>query len=276
MPIESYTSGIERAVAEGHIDMVAPNDDGSFDRFSHISLLTDKNTRKLDPTMSKLLQAWPGSRPKFLELGPGAGVATSAASIIAPNGQIHTAAGLTPINPYWRFHNKIAFGEEKDAITIIQRRFPKEQPNLDKLRQRQETTRVKIFNILEVPYIHAQHVGPFQTFEGKPGDYNLVYESCGPNWHTQSEDVLEATLQLIGEEGILSMNSTPIMAINRTDIPYIVHMGMHTLLISRGSFLAAEIKRHLVNQRTKVVDSTLVNAILDGLISKKKAQQSNA
>ncbi|MFA5793165.1 MAG: hypothetical protein WC897_04850 [Candidatus Gracilibacteria bacterium] len=117
MAIENYLSGIDRAKREGFIHGESAGDESDFDHIRHG--LNNTNSRRLHPCIERVLLAWPGAKPNFLELGPGSGVAVSQVSLLAPNANIHTAMSSTAINPYWRFSEEIISHRNRYSIPNI-------------------------------------------------------------------------------------------------------------------------------------------------------------
>ncbi|MFA5792714.1 MAG: hypothetical protein WC897_02465 [Candidatus Gracilibacteria bacterium] len=140
---------------------------------------------------------------------------------------------------------------------------------LQSLKSPQTEPNLKVFEVVKAPYIKDQHIGNPDSFIPKSGGYDIVYERYGPNFHTRSKDLHKRTFGFLSEGGVLSMTSTNYHEVDPTEVPFIVPIGRQTLFISKGNFLAEALGR----QQERVVGEDLLNAILDGLIAKKRRGQ---
>jgi hypothetical protein len=243
--VGTYQEGIDRARASGIIKRNFRTTDG----FAHDKRITDNNSRLLGPTAEKILRAWPASKsPRILEIGPGVGPAVSTMSILRPDATIHTAGGLTLINPYWRFNKDFLLGEAENTVAATLHKRLSGLPEShqqscyspDELMQIQQEFGIRIFDVLEQPYIHYQCGDQFPEYSSAKGPYDFIFEQCGPNWHRGGDSkVHDATYKLLSPEGILCMNSgSPVEeAVDGVRQAIVVRIGKFTLTINPENFL---------------------------------------
>jgi hypothetical protein len=178
-----YLQGIRRAEQDGLINYARENIDNRSlvpDDYGHICdgdgaslLLKYTNTRPLSFIARQILDLY-RTEPdvRFLELGPGAGVACATANRLLPHAKIHTVS-LTPINPYLRF----LWDNMYDHITD---RFVREKDPS------------RFYSSCCRPFVSNQYIGKF------PGDlhlqkdnYHFIYEDHGAifyNFHPNQND----------------------------------------------------------------------------------------
>ena len=178
-----YLQGIRRAEQDGLIDYARKNIDRQpvvSDDYGHISqgagppiLLKYTNTRPLSFIARQILKLYRNdSDVRFLELGPGAGVACATVNRLLPHAKIDTVS-LTPINPYLRF----LWDDMHDRIAA---------PSLQVKRS------VRVYSPCSLPFVRKQYIGGF------PGDislrkesYHFIYENYGAifhNFHPHRDD----------------------------------------------------------------------------------------
>lgn len=279
----SYQDGIKEAISKGYINVPKVR---KSDTFSHLVGIDKFNSRFLHPIAKKILQAWPSSDPpkRILELGPGAGMGAATMSLLAPQTTIHTAGGRSPINPYWKFEKKLLLGKQKrdnlkEVIDELSENASEVSPrirySLDELKEISQETGVKIFEIIDSPFIEYQSIHEFPDQCELEGTYDFIYDGWGPNWYASDNHVAEATYKLLSPNGILCMNSgSPLDEIdNQVHSGFSIPMGDpviadHTLTVNRGSFLAPHIEKY--SQKGKVITGDEVRAILSGLINETK------
>lgn len=273
---ESYRQGVERAKAEKNIQQWFRTTDG----FSHQQGLSNNNTRVLNPAASMLLQAWPGKPPAIIELGPGSGMAASGMHMVSPDSVIHTAGGLTPINPFWRFSQDIAFRENdisekvRELMAAVNVKGSLNTTfDADELMRIQREYGVQIFDVLEQPYIHHQWVDDFPKYcTVESGAYDFVYETCGPNWHTQDEEIRQRTFDLLSPTGIVCGNG----CLEFSDMEDIltIKLGNHTFSMKPDNFLARAMRESGAAVKNRFdpnkYDPNKVEALLRELMSKKR------
>jgi hypothetical protein len=166
-----YLQGIRRAEQDGLIDYARKNIDDRLvasDDHGHIRhgdgpplLLTYTNTRPLSFIARQILDLYRNdSDVRFLELGPGAGVACATVNRLLPDAKIDTIS-LTPLNPYLRFrwddmHDRIAepFSQEKCLL--------------------------RFYSSCSLPFVHNQYIGKFPSEIDLPKEnYHFIYENYG-------------------------------------------------------------------------------------------------
>lgn len=249
--IGRYQDGVTKAKEAGNIKM----NFSTSDNYSHSIGITPFNSRGLTAVAKKILQAWPDPKPKkVLEIGPGCMAAASAISLLVPEAKIHTAGGLTPANPYWRFSEDILFGDGSRitvADTVKDKLIKISAPESDKtfhspddLMAIQQKYGIKIFDVLEKPYIELQCVDQFPDYCSlQKGDYDFVYENCGPNWHLKTEELAWASYNLVSPGGILCMNSvSPLDRYNELEAPFVIQLESWNLTVNKDNFLEEHIR----------------------------------
>jgi len=165
-----YLRGIRRAEEDGLISYSRANGDnevGVSDDYGHIRhgdgealLLKYTNTRPLSFIARLLLNLYRNPDFRFLELGPGAGVACATVKRLLPDATIDTVS-LTPINPYLRFR----WDDVYDHIAG--------PPFHNKCASR-------FYSACPHPFVHTQYIGHFPREVGLPKEkYHFVYENHG-------------------------------------------------------------------------------------------------
>jgi hypothetical protein len=219
-----------------------------------------------------------------LELGPGAGFGAAAMSLLAPQAKIHTAGGRSPINPYWKFEKKLLLGKQKrdnlkELVDDLSGHTPQTSPHLryslDDLMEITKKTGVRIFEIIDSPFIEYQSTHEFPDHCELEGTYDFIYDGWGPNWYASDNHVSDATYKLLSPKGILCMNSgSPLDVMDdQVHTAFAIPMGDpiiadHTLTVNQDSFLAPHIEKY--SQKGKVITGDEVRAILSGLITETK------
>jgi hypothetical protein len=165
-----YLQGIQRAEQNGLIHYARRNTgDPSVvsDDYSHIChddgtphLLKYTNTRPLSFIARQILNLYRANGDvRFLELGPGAGVACSTVKRLLPDAEIDTVS-LTPLNPYLKF----LWDDMYVHIT---------QPILrEKL--------LGFYGSCGAPFVRNQYIGKFpQEISPPRHGYHFIYENYG-------------------------------------------------------------------------------------------------
>ncbi|MEK7523534.1 MAG: hypothetical protein AAB588_00730 [Patescibacteria group bacterium] len=231
-----YWDGVEIARKRGQI--VEAGGVEEEDYHSHRDELNTANTRHLHYLGEAILNVRASTIRRIIEIGPGAGIATAQMSRVVPNALIDTA-GLTPINPYLRWHAQMNsrqkqreyfhYGQKPDDLLDIQRQ------NGD-----------LIFEAMgeDNPFINRQYIGRFaQTAFPPPGSYDFVYEQCGPIWHNRDPVVLRAAYELLNPQGIMMLGPSAEVARKLLDSslvgsPLVVQVGDQIFIINRENHLA--------------------------------------
>jgi hypothetical protein len=166
-----YLRGIRRAEQDGRIDYARKDIDNRLvvlDDHGHIHhgdgpplLLTYTNTRPLSFIARQILDLYSnGSDVRFLELGPGAGVACATVNRLLPDAKIDTVS-LTPLNPYLRFrwddmHERIAEPSSREKCLL------------------------RFYRSCSLPFVHNQYIGRFPSeIELPKENYHFIYENYG-------------------------------------------------------------------------------------------------
>jgi hypothetical protein len=187
-----YLQGIRRAEQDGLIHYARKtigNQSAVSDDYGHIShedgaplLLKYTNTRPLSSIARQILNLYRDDADvRFLELGPGAGVACATVNRLLPDARIDTVS-LTPLNPYLRFR----FDDIHDHIT--------EPISHEKC--------VGFYSARCLPFVRNQYIGNFPgEISLRKGDYHFVYENHGaifynlhPNGNGDSMELARASI----------------------------------------------------------------------------------
>jgi hypothetical protein len=170
----NYLQGIRRAEQDGLIAYACGIHDESVrraslsDEYSHIVdgdgealSLKYTNTRPLSFVARQLLSLYRNHMDvRFLELGPGAGVACAAVNRLLPRAAIDTVS-LTPLNPYLRFRRD-------DLYECI-----------GESRSQQEDLSY-FFDACSPPFVRYQYIGQFPSDVSLPKEsYHFIYENYG-------------------------------------------------------------------------------------------------
>jgi hypothetical protein len=181
-----YLLGIRRAEQDGLIDYARNDIDDQLvvsDGYGHIChgdgaplLLKYTNTRPLSFIARQVLSLYRNdSDVRFLELGPGAGVACATMNRLLPGAKIDTIS-LTPLNPYLRFR----WDDMHDHITEITEPFLPEK------------RLSSFYSLCSLPFVHNQYIGRFPTEIDLPKrNYHFIYENHGAifyNFHPNEND----------------------------------------------------------------------------------------
>jgi hypothetical protein len=198
----NYLQGIRRAEQDGLIAYACSVHDKSVrrarlsDEYSHIcdgdgELLSLKytNTRPLSFVAKQLLNLYrKDSDVRFLELGPGAGVACAAVSCLLPDATIDTVS-LTPLNPYLRFRRNDFYECTVESCL-------------------QERDLLYFFDVCSAPFVRNQYIGHFPSDISLPKEsYHFIYENYGAifyNFHPK-ENVEQTELSRASISSALSL-----------------------------------------------------------------------
>ncbi len=145
-----------------------------------------------------------GSEFHFLELGPGAGLAVASLSRCAPAAVIETIS-LSPINPYLRW-------KVEDLESLWRKVSSHDRSNyfepattsyrIQDLLQQQARGGVDVLEIVDVPFIHKQHLGLFPHQITLPKEhYQVIYDNFGALVHLGTsflEDQLDSDRLTLG------------------------------------------------------------------------------
>jgi hypothetical protein len=166
-----YQQGIRRAEQDGLIHYARKNTGNqplvASDDYSHICdddgtprLLKYTNTRPLSFIARQILNLYRANADiRFLELGPGAGVACSTVKRLLPDAEIDTVS-LTPLNPYLKFLRD-------DIYVHITEPISREKC-------------LGLYGSCCAPFVRTQYIGKFpQEISPKRQDYHFVYENYG-------------------------------------------------------------------------------------------------
>jgi hypothetical protein len=201
-----YLQGIRRAEQDGLINYARENIDNRSlvpDDYGHIChgdgaslLLKYTNTRPLSFIARQILDLYRTELDvRFLELGPGAGVACATVNRLLPDAKIDTIS-LTPINPYLRF----LWDNMYDHITVP---FIREKGPL------------RFYSSCSRPFVRNQYIGKFPgELHLQKDNYHFIYEDHGPlfyNFHPHGNDEsrelarasVSAALSLLREDGTM-------------------------------------------------------------------------
>ncbi len=235
----SYTEGIRIAWEEGHIHRRDPEEEF---RWQHDHLTGTINAPKLGSVSSyygngkkiheparKLLQllidrGYVEESTKYLDVGSGAGVAAyEAHTLLHPHGGKVETINLTPVNPYLgiprggmedilnRSREAVRAlgtlsGELQSRISELLRRIDSGQ--LQAVEELRSITGAAIYDLLSDPYIAQQWIGTFPQETKPPGQFDIIYESCGGLRYSISGDsyqgiAFKAAGDLLSPRGIL-------------------------------------------------------------------------
>jgi hypothetical protein len=182
----NYLQGIRRAEQDGLITYSHSLRDESVtrarlsDEYSHIGdgdgeplSLKYTNTRPLPFVARHLLSLYRNHMDvRFLELGPGAGVACAAVNRLLPRAAIDTVS-LTPLNPYLRFR--------RDDLYECIAESRSQQEGLS-----------YFFDACSPPFVRCQYIGQFPSDVSLPREcYHFIYENYGAifyNFHPNKND----------------------------------------------------------------------------------------
>jgi hypothetical protein len=201
-----YLQGIRRAEQDGLIDYARKAIDSQpvvSDDYGHIChgdgtprLLKYTNTRPLSFIARQLLNLYRNdSGVRFLELGPGAGVACATVSRLLPDTRIDTIS-LTPLNPYLRFR----WDDIYDRIT---------EPFLH------EKCLLRFYSPCSPPFVRNQYIGRFPNeISLRKENYHFIYENYGAifyNFHPNGIDEpmelarasISSALSLLRRDGMM-------------------------------------------------------------------------
>ena len=223
MKMDKYKEGIEKGIAMNLI--LVQGKKKRADYFDHYnedptfkSGFKSTNTRKLNTTVDAIAGTFPG-RFRYLELGAGAGVSAATVSEIY-GAEVHTV-GLSPINPFLRFHAHYLQPDDDDSLScnfehLIRGMWHFSEETISALGRRelppqllfelQEEYGAMFFMESSVPFIHRQFIGRFPediNFEGNT--YDLIVDDCGACLYSLAvEDSTKARLisALLSSRGV--------------------------------------------------------------------------
>jgi hypothetical protein len=161
-----YLQGIWRAEQDGLI-AYAPTQVDDY-HYSHIGSgdgaplsLKYTNTRPLSFLAGQILSLYKNEPDiRFLELGPGAGVACAAVSRLLPSAEIDTVS-LTPLNPYLRFRQDDVYGHIAEPSS-------------------HENCISYFYEPCSPPFVRNQYVGRFPSeIRPRRNDYHFIYDDHG-------------------------------------------------------------------------------------------------
>jgi hypothetical protein len=201
-----YLQGIRRAEQDGLIDYACKNiDNRSFfaDDYGHICdgdgaplLLKYTNTRPLSFIARQILDLYRTELDvRFLELGPGAGVACATVNRLLPHAKIDTIS-LTPINPYLRFLWDNMY--DHMAGPFVREKCP-----------------LRFYAPCCRPFVHNQYIGKFPgELRLQKDNYHFIYEDHGAlfyNFHPNGNDesieparaLVSSALSLLQQDGMM-------------------------------------------------------------------------
>jgi hypothetical protein len=169
--INWYQQGIRRAEQDGLIHYARKNighQSAVSDDHGHIShedeaplLLKYTNTRPLSFIARQILNLY-GNNPdlRFLELGPGAGVACTTANRLLPDAKIDTVS-LTPLNPYLRFRSDDLNYRITEPVS-------------------HEKYSLRLYDSCSAPFVRNQYIGKFpREISLQKSSYHFIYENHG-------------------------------------------------------------------------------------------------
>jgi hypothetical protein len=194
----NYLHGIRQAEQDGLIAYACSVHDKSVrharlsDEYSHICdgdeeplALKYTNTRPLSFAARQLLSLYTDdSNVRFLELGPGAGVACAAVNRLLPGAAIDTVS-LTPLNPYLRFRRDDLYECITESCS-------------------QEKDLSHFFDACSLPFVRNQYIGQFPSDVSLPKEsYHFIYENYGaifynflPNENDEPMELSRASVSL--------------------------------------------------------------------------------
>lgn len=166
-----YQQGIRRAEQDGLIHYARKNighRSAVSDDHGHIShedeaplLLKYTNTRPLSFIARQILGLY-GNNPdlRFLELGPGAGVACATANRLLPDAKIDTVS-LTPLDPYLRFRSDDLNYHITEPVS-------------------HEKCSLRLYDSCSAPFVRDQYIGKFpREISLQKSSYHFIYENHG-------------------------------------------------------------------------------------------------
>ncbi|MCP1758641.1 MULTISPECIES: hypothetical protein [Bradyrhizobium] len=185
-----YWQGIRQAEQDGLIYYACKKTANQFvisDDYSHLGhddatplLLKYTNARPLSSVARQILALYRSSPDiRFLELGPGAGVACAAVDRLLPGTKIDTIS-LTPLNPYLRFR----WDDMYEHMT---------EPNS------REKRFLRLYSSCRSPFVRNQYIGQFSREISLPKEsYHFIYENHGAIFYNFHPDRSSDLMQLSG------------------------------------------------------------------------------
>jgi hypothetical protein len=183
-----YQQGIRQAERDGLIHYACNNVGHQFavsDDHGHIShedgaplLLRYTNTRPLSFIARQILDLY-GNTPdlRFLELGPGAGVACATVNRLYPHAKIDTVS-LTPLNPYLRFRCDDLHFHITEPIS-------------------HEKCSLHLYDSCSPPFVRNQYIGKFpRAISLRKDNYHFIYENHGAIFYSLHPHEIGEPLEL--------------------------------------------------------------------------------
>jgi hypothetical protein len=206
-----YLQGIRRAEQDGLIDYARKSIDDRppvSDDYGHIwhgdgapLLLKYTNTRPLSFIARQILNLYRAEPDvRFLELGPGAGVACATVNRLLPHAKIDTIS-LTPINPYLRFLWDNMY--DHMAEPLVREKSPS-----------------RFYASCCRPFVRNQYIGKFPgEIHLQKDNYHFIYEDHGalfynfhPNGNDESMELartsVSSALSLLRQDGTMLIMAT--------------------------------------------------------------------
>jgi hypothetical protein len=183
-----YQQGIRRAEQDGLIHYARKNIGSQFavaDDHGHIShedgaplLLKYTNTRPLSFIARQILNLYSDNPDlRFLELGPGAGVACATVNRLYPHARIDTVS-LTPLNPYLRFRSDDLHFHITEPIS-------------------HEKCSLHFYDSCSPPFVRNQYIGKFpREISLRKDNYHFIYENHGAVFYSLHPHEIGEPLEL--------------------------------------------------------------------------------
>ena len=175
-----YQRGIRRAEQDGLIHYACQNAGNQFaasDDYGHICpdhraplLLKYTNTRPLAFIARQILNLYRDHpEVRFLEIGPGAGVACATVNRLLPGAEIDTIS-LTPLNPYLRFHWDDLYDHLPEPVS-------------------REACALRFYSACCPPFVRNQYIGKFPREVRAPeASHHFIYEDHGALFYNFQPD----------------------------------------------------------------------------------------
>lgn len=214
---EDYCDGIQDAADRGEItcegDVLRTED--PFTHFSHCNGRMDHtNMRPIHPAILAILGLFQERLTTFVELGPGAGLASSQVKVQNPDVRVRCFS-QTPINPHVQlnmddFHMRrrlLKFLSDEQAIWVPD--LDSFSPELRRLLQGylernesiwgvvsvlpyilelSERYGLGVFTVLKTPFVDHQTIGLlFEDTHLEPESATVIYETIGPMYYTKRD-----------------------------------------------------------------------------------------
>lgn len=215
--VDDYYKDIEAARDERRISG-GPKED----LHSHFKGLHHNNTRPLSlvgEQLFRIIISIPRQREaRIMELGPGAGIACTNMSKIAEELReeiVIDTIGLTPIAPrfrlllgYRQLDNLAVEADDEEIKRLYKEGTDKLHALSLELAFALHSRGVKVFDVLEKPFIRHQHIGDFGEVVVQD-KYDFIYEESGAFWqiiNNNSRQAFDKAIALLDENGIFYFN----------------------------------------------------------------------